>query len=132
MVTIKLKTQEEILARLKELVQRSRKRYIKNHTKPKGTNCAYVIYDEDQDQYRCTKCGTTDPDRCMNHELFKPKRTREELVQDFAAEIKNPNILLREYRAEAGLLWCLGLLDEDEEPVINVEKREIPDNLEHK
>ena len=114
-VPIKMKTQEEILARLKELVQRSRKRYIKNHMKPKGSNCAYVIYDEELDSYRCTKCGTLDPDQCMNHELFSPKKTREEVVQEFAVDIKNPQILLRDYRAEAALLWTLGQFPEGED-----------------
>ena len=91
-----------------------------------------MVYDEEADQYRCTKCGTTDPDRCLNQEMFQPKRNREELAKDFADEVKNPQILLREYRAEAGLLWCLGLLDPDDEetPVINIEKREIPDKME--
>ena len=127
-----MKTKEEILERLRELIQRSRKRYIKNHTKPKGNNCAYVIYDEEADQYRCTRCGTTDPDRCLNQEMFKPKREREELVKDFAIEIKTPQIMLREYRDIAAILWCLGYFSQsgDPEPVISIEKREIPDNLE--
>ena len=126
MIKIKMKTQEEVLIRLKELIQRSRKRYIKNHTKPKGSNCAYVVYDDEADQYRCTKCGTTDPDRCLNQEMFQPKRNREELAKDFADEVKNPQILLREYRAEAALLWVLGQFsdDDDETPVIDIEKRE--------
>ena len=115
---ITMKTKEEILERLKELLQRSRKRYIKNHTKPKGSNCAFVVYDEEADQYRCTKCGTTDPDRCKNQELFQPLRTREELVKDFAEEVKTPQVLLREYRAESALLWVLGMFDEDDETTV--------------
>lgn len=115
MIRIKIKTQEEILDRLKELLQRSRKRYIKNHTKPKGENCAFVVYDKDIDSYRCTKCGTLDPDRCLNPELFQPKKTREELAKDFSDEIKNPQVLLRDYRAEAALLWTLGQFSDSED-----------------
>jgi len=115
MVKIKLKTQEEILDRLKELIQRSRKRYIKNHMKPKGNNCAFVVYDDVLDTYRCTKCGTQDPDCCKNHELFEPKKSREEVVKDFANDIKNPNIMLREYRDIAAILWCLGQFDLEDE-----------------
>ena len=99
--------------------------------KPKGNNCSYVIYDEALDTYRCTKCGTQDPDHCSNHALFEPKKPRNEVIQDFSADIKNPQIMLREYRDIAALLWTLGQFDEDEEesPVINVEKRVIPDEL---
>ena len=111
----RVKTEVEMLKRLRELIQRSKKRYIKNHLKPRGTNCRFVVYDEDMETNVCTKCGTTDPDRCLNHSLFQPTFTRDQLAAKFGEDIKNPQILLRDFRAEAAIMWCLGMFGEGEE-----------------
>ena len=124
MTQIRMKTPVEVAERLRDLLQRSRKRYVRNRLKPKGQNCAHVIYDEALDTYRCTRCGTTDPDRCLNVTQFEPLRTKDELNEKFREDIKNPQILLREYRAEAALLWVLGQMPEPEES--NMKEEENP------
>jgi hypothetical protein len=136
-IRIKVKTAKEILTRLKDLISRHRKRFYKNKLKPKGENCAYVVYNEELDCYKCTKCGTTDPDNCLNASLFHPSRTKEELSQDFADDIRNTQRMLREYRDVATLLWVLSQFDDPaeyestkENLIANVEQRNIPDQLE--
>ncbi len=135
-IRIQVKTSKEILIRLKDLIARHRKRFYKNKLKPKGDNCAFVVYDEVKDEYRCTKCGTTEPDVCLNHTLFEPSRTKEQLSQDFADDIRNTQRMLREYRDIATLLWVLGQFDDPSEYenskehlISNVEQRILPDNL---
>lgn len=135
-VRIKVKAERDILDRLKELISRHRKRFFKNKMKPKGENCAFVQYDEVTQTSRCTKCGTDDPDNCLNHKLFKPSRTKEELASDFSDDIHNTQRMLREYRDIATLLWVLGQFDDPEEYeqtkeqlIANVEQRNIPDSL---
>ena len=136
-IRIKVKTAKEILTRLKDLISRHRKRFYKNKLKPKGENCAYVVYNEELNTYKCTKCGTTDPDNCLNASLFKPCRTKEELSQDFADDIRNTQRMLREYRDVATLLWVLSQFDDPaeyestkEHLITNVEQRSLPDQLE--
>lgn len=114
-IRIKVKTTKDILFRLKDLISRHRKRFYKNKLKPKGENCAFVVYDEVQDLHRCTKCGTTDPDSCLNHSQFVPCRTKEELSRDFSEDIRNTQRMLRDYRDIATLLWVLGAFDDPEE-----------------
>jgi hypothetical protein len=63
---------------------------------------------------RCTFCKSKDPDSCKDHDLFQPKYTKEELLEGFREEIKDPQILPREYRDVAVLLWVLGMLDGEE------------------
>jgi hypothetical protein len=138
-VRIKVKTDKDILDRLKELISRHRKRFFKNKLKPKGENCAFVKYDETTGASKCLKCGTDDPDTCLNHKLFKASRTKEELAADFSDDIHNTQRMLREYRDIATLLWVLGQFDDPEEYeqtkeqlIANVEQRKIPDTLEGK
>jgi len=138
-VKIKVKTEKEILDRLKELITRHKKRFFKNKMKPKGENCAFVRYDEATGAYKCLKCGTDDPDNCLNQKLFQPSRTKEELSQDFSDDIHNTQRMLREYRDIATLLWVLGQFDDPEayeqskeQLISNVEQRKIPDILENK
>lgn len=134
-VKIKVKSEREILDRLRELVSRHRKRFFKNHLKPKGDNCAFVVYDEYSETYKCLKCGTTDPENCLNHKLFQAAKTKEELAQDFSDDIHNTQKMLRDYRDIASLLWVLSQYDMPEVPLkeslsSSVETREIPDVME--
>ena len=112
-IQVKVKSAEEILIRLRELLQRDQTKYIRRHTKPKGVNCKHRRWDGDKEEWTC-RCGTTDPDICLCHDQFEPEFTREDLVQQFKEDVHNPQKLLREYRAEATLLWVLGQFDQEQ------------------
>lgn len=119
MPKVKVKSAQEIVTRLQELLQRDRKKYIVRHTKPKGENCKYRRWDDTIQGWTC-RCGTQDPDVCLCHSQFEPEFTRDQLVAQFKEDIHNPQRLLREYRAEATLLWVLGQFDNDETPSTTV------------
>jgi hypothetical protein len=75
----------------------------------------------------CTNCGSPSADRCIRKDKFVPVFTKEELAQQFADQLRNPEILLREYRDVTVFLWVLGAFDKqqvNEEVVTDMEKHE--------
>jgi len=77
----------------------------------------------------CTNCGSPNAENCIKEEKFVPLFTKEELAQQFADQLRNPEILLREYRDVTVFLWVLGAFDKqkkvlDETIVERVEQSE--------
>lgn len=129
-----MKPLPEILERLKELLRRHRKRYLKNHLKPKGFSCSHVTTDENGETY-CAGCGTRDPEICLNHSKYHSIYTREQLEQMFRDDIRNTQRMLRDYRDVATLLWVTGAFDSPEnyeaskeELISGVETHHNPDD----
>ena len=130
---IKLKSEQEIKERLKDLVNRHRKRYIKNHLKPSGQNCQHKKYDAATDEYYCAGCGTRDPEVCLDHDKFHADQTTEELKLAFHEDLCNTERMLRDYRDIATLMWVLGQFDDREEyerqPKTLFEQRIVPNTM---
>jgi hypothetical protein len=130
---IKLKAEKEILERLRDLIQRHRKRYVKTRIKPKGSNCIHKVWDEERDEWFCGGCGSRNPDVCLNHAAFEPEQTAEELKVAFREDLCNTQRMLRDYRDIATLLWVLGQFDDPEEFERSgkalFEERVVPDTL---
>jgi hypothetical protein len=76
----------------------------------------------------CKGCGSRNPDQCLKDQRFVPLYTKEELYKQFRERIRNQEILLREYRDIAALLWAMGGFDEeiDETLIAGVEQHEKP------
>jgi hypothetical protein len=138
MAQIKVKSDLEILARLKELLQRHRKRYVKARLKPKGSNCAHKVWDDVKKEWFCEGCGSRDPEVCLNPMCFEPELTKEELAVAFREDICNTQRMLRDYRDIATLLWVLSQFDDPaeyertKEGLIGMEQRQTQDTLEKK
>lgn len=109
---IKLKSEKEILERLRDLVQRHQKRYVRTRMKPKGSNCLHKVFDEATQEWFCSGCGSTDPDVCLNHSRFEPEQTVAELKQAFREDVCNTQRMLRDYRDLAVILWVLSQFDD--------------------
>lgn len=125
---IQLKSLEEIIAAAKETIHRHRRRFLKQNLRPCPTNCkgASMVGHK---VVGCTQCGSTNPDVCLKDNKFVPLFTKEELAQQFADQLRNPEVLLREYRDVTVFLWVLGAFDKqkkvlDEHIVSGVEQRE--------
>lgn len=78
----------------------------------------------------CTGCGSTNPDLCIKETKFEPLFTKEELARQFADQLRNPEVLLRDYRDITVFLWVLGAFDKqkktlDERIVSRMEQHEI-------
>jgi hypothetical protein len=123
MPEIRLKSVAEIQKRLRDLIHRHKKKFLKRNTEPCLGNCkgalsivnpelaSHLDYNED----RCTFCKSKDPDSCNNHSQFQARYTREELIEGFKEELKNPEILTREYRDIAIMLWVLNMFPEGDD-----------------
>lgn len=76
----------------------------------------------------CSGCESHDPNKCLRPDKFKPMYSKEELATQFAEELRDPGVLLRDYRDVVVFFWVLGAFDEDqvdEEIVSKVEKKHV-------
>ena len=107
---IRLKSADEILARLKELVSRYRRRFLHRYLRPCPNNCSNseVLGGK---VIRCRRCGSQNPEFCKAHDKFTPLATKEQLATQFNAMMKDPQILLQDYRDLVAFLFVLGYFD---------------------
>lgn len=125
---VNLKTLEEIIAAARETIHRHRRRFLQRNLRPCPENCKGASK-LGRELIGCTLCGSPSGDRCVNAKKFDPTYTKEELAQQFADQLRNPEILLREYRDVTVFLWVLGAFDKqaktlDEGIVEKVEQTE--------
>jgi len=125
---IKLKPLEEIIAAARETIHRHRRRFLQRNMRPCPENCkgASMVGHK---VVGCTNCGSPNADNCLREDKFVPLFTKEELAQQFADQLRNPEVLLREYRDVTVFLWVLGAFDKqtkqvDENIVEKVEQSE--------
>ncbi len=127
---VKLKSLEEIVARARDIIARHRRRFLTRNLRPCPYNCTMVDM-MGRKITGCLGCGSHDPNKCLDTEKFKPAYTKEELAAQFAEELRDPGVLLRDYRDVVVFLWVLGAFDEekrvDEEIVSKVEKKHVAD-----
>ena len=125
---VQLKSLEEIIAAARETIHRHRRRFLQRSLRPCPENCkgASMVGHK---VVGCTNCGSPSTDKCIKESKFVPLFTKEELAQQFADQLRNPEILLREYRDVTVFLWVLGAFDKqkktlDETIVERVEQSE--------
>jgi hypothetical protein len=123
---VQLKALEEIIAAARETIHRHRRRFLQRNLRPCPKNCkgASML---GREIIGCTNCGSPSADRCIRDDKFVPVFTKEELARQFADQLRNPEILLREYRDVTVFLWVLGAFDKqqvNEEVVTDMEKHE--------
>jgi hypothetical protein len=109
---VKIKSPSEILLRLKELVHRHRRRYLRRYLRPLPDNCKYsdVV---GRRVVGCSVCNHNDLTTCKYPQKFKPVYSKDQLCKQFAEDIRNPQILLRDYRDLVVFFWIIGAFDKD-------------------
>lgn len=124
---VKLKPLAEIIARARETIHRHRRRFLQRNLRPCPFNCKGASMVGQHKVTGCRNCGSMNPDACAKPNQFVPLFTKEELAQQFADQLRDPEVLLREYRDVTVFFWVLGAFDEqkrvDEQIVSKVEKR---------
>jgi hypothetical protein len=114
---------EEILPRLRDLIHRHRRRFLKRNLRPCPENCEKAT-EVGRKVIGCKGCASRNPDHCNNPNTFVPFLTKEELYVQFKEDIRDPEVLVRDYRDIAILFWVLGIDPlEDEQIVAKVEDR---------
>lgn len=106
------------------MIHRYRRRWLKRNLRPCPNNCQ-LADTVGRRVVGCTGCGSHNPEQCTKDQKFVPLYTKEELHEQFRQRIRNQEILLREYRDIAALLWAMGGFDEElsESVIAGVEKR---------
>ncbi len=126
---IKLKALEEIIAAARETIHRHRRKFLQRNLRPCPENCkgASMVGHK---VVGCTNCGSLNTDNCLKEEKFVPLFTKEDLAQQFADQLRNPEVLLREYRDVTVFLWVLGAFDKQKKEIDEtiVEKVEQSEN----
>lgn len=128
---IRLKSLEEIIAAARETIHRHRRRFLQRNLRPCALNCKEAITAIGHKVVGCNGCGVSNPEQCLQPVKFKSLFTKEELAKQFADQLRNPEILLRDYRDITVFLFCLSAFDKqkkeiDEHIVAGVEQREKP------
>lgn len=124
---MKLKSIEEVIAKFREVVHRHRRRYLQRNLRPCPFNCKAAEVGTGHKVLGCEGCGSTNPDRCYNADKFVPILSKEEVVEQFRNDLRNKEILLRDYRDVVFFMWVLGVpIDEkvDETILERVETHE--------
>jgi hypothetical protein len=125
---VRLKPLEEIVAAAKETIHRHRRRFLQKNLRPCPTNCqraetvGYKVVG-------CSGCGTRNAEHCIKEGEFRPIFTKDELAKQFADQLRDPEVLLREYRDVTVFFWVLGAFDKqkrtvDEQIVSEVERND--------
>jgi hypothetical protein len=112
MAAIRVKSKEEIVEQLKELIKRHRRKYFKRHMRPCPENCKLGVLNRNR-VTGCKGCGSRNPELCTSPTQFEPWADKDTLYQEFAAGLRDPEVVLREYRDLAILYWVLGAFDGD-------------------
>lgn len=125
---VRLKSLDEIIAAARETIHRHRRRFLQRNLRPCAHNCkgANMIGHK---VIGCGNCGATNPEQCIKSSEFAALFTKEELAQQFADQLRDPEVLLREYRDVTVFLWVLGAFDRqsreiNEHIVAQVEQRD--------
>lgn len=105
---MKLRSTKEILDKFREVVHRHRRRYLERNLRPCPYNCKSAEVGTMHKVLGCEGCGSTNPDRCYSTEKFVPILSKEECVEQFRQDLRNPQILLRDYRDVVFFMWVLG------------------------
>ena len=106
---MKLKSLDEIIEKFREVVHRHRRRYLERNLRPCPFNCKAAEIGSGHKVLGCEGCGSTNPDRCYDKEKFVPILTKEEVAAQFREELRNPQVLLRDYRDVVFFMWVLGV-----------------------
>jgi hypothetical protein len=109
---ITLKSVEEIVAQLRELVHRHRRRYVRKNLRPCPDNCKSATLSRRHGVTGCSGCNSSNPEVCRREEKFVPLYTKEELIENFREDLRDRKILSHDYRDILTLLWVLGEFDE--------------------
>ena len=125
---IQPKELEEIIAAARETIHRHRRRFLQRNMRPCPQNCTGASM-LGHKVVGCTNCGSPNADTCLKESKFVPLFAKEQLAQQFADQLRNPEVLLREYRDVTVFLWVLGAFDKqkktlDETIVERVEQSE--------
>jgi hypothetical protein len=126
---IKLKALEEIIAAARETIHRHRRKFLQRNLRPCPENCKGATM-VGHKVVGCTNCGSPNTENCIKEEKFVPLFTKEELAQQFADQLRNPEVLLREYRDVTVFLWVLGAFDKQKKEIDEtiIEKVEQSEN----
>jgi hypothetical protein len=110
LAAIEVKPKEEILERLTQLIQRHRRKYLNRFLRPCPENCKLAAFERNRVS-GCTGCDSSNPESCRDESLYLPIAVKQQLYDEFSNMLQDPEILLREYRDIAMLLWVIGEFD---------------------
>jgi hypothetical protein len=123
---LKLKSPEEIVAQLREVIRRYRRKFVSRNLRPCPDNCDLATTSRKR-VTGCNGCLSRNPEQCLRADRFVPIYTKDELVDEFAEMLRDPYTLSHDYPAITTLLWVLGEFDEktvDEQVIAGLERKE--------
>jgi hypothetical protein len=92
------------------MVRRHRRRFLAKNLKPCPFNCkkADMVGHE---VVGCSGCNSSNLENCNIASAFVPILSKQELVEQFANQLRDPEVLLHHYRDLVAFFWCIGVFD---------------------
>lgn len=115
LTNVTVKSKQEIIEQFREIVHRHRRRFLKRNLRPCPDNCQYADVSR-RGVVGCHGCHSHNREVCLHERRFVPDMSKEELDLQFRQDLRDPEILARDYRDIMVLLWVLGEYDTDEVP----------------
>jgi hypothetical protein len=109
---LEVRTPAEVLARLRDLFLKHRRRYIRKYMRPCANNCAYASVNA-HGVTGCPRCNCYNPEQCRSEGMFVAIESKDEVASRFLTDIQDETILQHEYRDILTLLWMLRLPSKD-------------------
>lgn len=125
LAAIEVKPKEEIVERIQDLIKRHRRKYMNKLMRPCPENCKQAVFERNRVS-GCSGCHSRNPESCNQSAYFVPVEDKQKLYEEFSDMLRNREVLMRDYRDIAVLLWVIGAFDEetpDERVVQGVETR---------
>jgi hypothetical protein len=96
------------------MIARHRRRFLQRNLRPCPYNCKMADM-MGRKIIGCSGCESHNPNQCLKEQNFVPIATKDELIQQFKEEVRDPGILLRDYRDLVVFFWVLGAFDEEKQ-----------------
>ena len=116
---LRLKSAEEIVTKCQEVISRHRRKFIKRSSRQCPDNCTFATMVGNSRVTGCPKCGSHNPQRCRQPEMFQPVNSKEELYNEFQEILRDPEALWQDYRDIFIFFWVLGIFDPIDEGVLD-------------
>ena len=105
---LSVRSKEEIVDFLRQLIKRHRRRFIERYMRPCPENCKLATTHRGR-VTGCDTCASRNPEQCRRPDKFVALNDRDELYHEFGDDLRNKEVLQHDYRDILALMWVLNI-----------------------
>ena len=100
---IHVKSKEEIVEQLKELIHRHRRSFLRKNLRPCPENCTKADVTA-RGVRGCPGCKSSNPEQCRDERVFVAIATKDEVYEQFRQDVRDPDVLRHDYTAAVPMI----------------------------